>query len=89
MWPRELHVLPSSEVVDYVVRTVGSRPWQRDPIDQRIIDSVLKREGRIIDSQDEVGGYPSRESTRRELGIIPEGLAARHQWLDRMEGEHP
>jgi hypothetical protein len=57
-------------------------------IDQRIIDSVLKREGRIIDSQDEVGGYPSRESTRRELGTIPGGVEARRQWLDRMEREH-
>ncbi len=87
-WPPELHVLPSSEVADHVVRTVGSRPWQRDPIDQRIIDSVLERDGRIIDSQDQVGGYPSRESARRELGIIPEGVAARRQWLDRMEGDH-
>jgi hypothetical protein len=88
VWPPELRVLPSSEVVDYVVRTVGSRPWQRDPIDQRIIDSVLKRDGRIIDSQDEVGGYPSRESTRRELGTVPEGAEARRQWLERMEREH-
>jgi hypothetical protein len=85
VWPSELHVLSASEVADYVVRTVGSRPWQRDPIDQRIVDSVLKREGRIIDSQEEVGGYPRRESTRRELGTIPEGAEARRQWLDRME----
>ncbi len=88
VWPPELRVLPAGEVVDYVVRTVGARPWQRDPIDQRIIDSVVKRKGRIIDSQDEVGGYPSRESTRRELRTIPEGAQARRQWLDRMEREH-
>ena len=88
VWPAELRVLPASEVVDYVLRTVGSRPWQRDPIDQRIVDSVLKREGRILDSQDEVGGYPRRDSTRRELGVIPDGVEARRQWLDRMEREH-
>jgi hypothetical protein len=87
VWPPELRVLPSNDVVDYVVRTVGSRPWQRDPIDQRIVDSVLKRDGRIIDSQDEVGGYPIRESTRRELGVVPDGPEARCQWLDRMEGD--
>jgi len=88
VWPSELRVRPAGEVVDYVARTVGSRPWQRDPIDQRIIDSVLRREGRIIDSQEEVGGYPRRESTRRELGSIPGGAEARRQWLDRMEQKH-
>jgi hypothetical protein len=86
VWPAALQVLPSREVVDSIVRTVGSRPWQRDPIDQRIVDSVLKRTGRIIDSQDEVGGYPIRESTRRKLETIPDGVAARRQWLDRLEG---
>jgi hypothetical protein len=85
VWPAELRALPASEVVDSVVRTVGSRPWQRDPIDQRIVDTVRKREGRIIDSQEEVGGYPRREPTRRELGIVPVGAEARRQWLDHME----
>jgi hypothetical protein len=75
-------------VANSVVRTAGSRPWQRDPIDQRIVDSVLRREGRIIDSQEEVGGYPRREPTRRELGTIPEGAEARRQWLERMEQKH-
>ena len=88
VWPAELRVLPAGEVADYVLRTVGSRPWQRDPIDQRIVDSVLKQEGRIIDSQKEVGGYPRREPTRGELGTIPEGAEARRQWLDRMEQKH-
>jgi hypothetical protein len=85
IWPAELQELPSSKVLDYVTRTVGSRPWQRDPIDQRIVDSVLKRGGRIIDSQDEVGGYPSYGPAYRKLETIPEGAEARRQWLDRME----
>jgi hypothetical protein len=86
VWPAPLQRLPSSKVVDYVTGTVGSRPWQRDPIDQRIVDSVLKRGGRIIDSQDEVGGYPSYGPTHRKLETIPEGAEARRQWLDRLEG---
>lgn len=89
VWPAELQVRPSSAVVDYVLRTVGARPWQRDPIDQRIIDSVLKRGGRIIDSQEEVGGYPRREPTQRELGSIPEQVEARRHWLLRMERAAP
>ncbi len=89
VWPVELRVVPTRDVVDYVLRTVGSRPWQRDPLDQRIVDSVRKREGRIIDSQEEVGGYPRRTSTRRGLGAIPEGAEARRQWLQRMEQQAP
>jgi len=88
VWPSELQVLPSREVVDFIVRTVGVRPWQRDPIDQRIVDSVVQRTGRIIDSQDEIGGYPVRKATRRTLETIPDGAAARRQWLDRIEETH-
>lgn len=85
VWPVELQELPSSKVIDYVTATVGSRPWQRDPIDQRIVASVLKRGGRILDSQDEVGGYPRYGPTHREFEPIPVGAAARRQWLERME----
>jgi len=85
VWPVEFQALPSSEVVGYVTGTVGSRPWQRDPIDQRIVDSVLRQSGRIIDSQDEVGGYPSYGPAHLKLEIIPEGTEARRQWLDCME----
>ncbi len=88
VWPSVLQVLPSREVIDSIVRTVGSRPWQRDPIDQRIVDSVLKKSGRIIDSQDEVGGYPVHKPTQRKLDTIPDGVEARRQWLDRMENGH-
>jgi len=86
VWPPTLSVWPSNEVFDCVIRTVGARPWQRDPIDQRIVDSVRRREGRIIDSQEEVGGYPLRDATRRQLGAIPEGIEARRRWLESMEG---
>ncbi len=85
VWPSELRVLPSRAVVDSIVRTVGSRPWRRDPIDQRIVDSVLKKSGRIIDSQEEVGGYPSYKPTQRKLETIPDGVEARRQWLVHME----
>src|SRR5438128_1919896 len=49
----------------------GSRPARRDPIDRRIVQSVIDGTGRIIDSQDQVGGYPKRLATRRVL-TVPE-----------------
>lgn len=47
-----------------VLETCGARPWDRDPIDSRIVDNVRKGTGKIIDSEQEVGGYPVRPETR-------------------------
>lgn len=50
--------------METVLDTCGARPWERDPIDQRIVENVRKGTGRIIDSEQEVGGYPVRPETR-------------------------
>ncbi len=41
----------------------GARPWDRDPIDARIVSDVRNGTGRIIDSEADVGGYPVRAET--------------------------
>jgi hypothetical protein len=66
-----------------VLRTAGSRPARRDPIDARIVRSVIEGSGRIIDSQEEVGGYPVRTPTARMLSV-PDGVDARRRWLDEL-----
>src|SRR6266550_6782717 len=58
----------------------GSRPARRDPIDARIVQSIIDGTGRIIDSQDSVGGYPNRPATRRAL-VVPEDIEERQRWL--------
>lgn len=63
-----------------VLRSAGSRPARRDPIDARIIRSVIDGTGRIIDSQDQVGGYPIRPRTQRAL-VVPDGVEERRRWL--------
>ena len=60
--------------------SVGARPWNRDPIDRRIVDAYMNRQGRVIDSQEEVGGYPSYEMTRRKLDVPEDNIEA---WLGR------
>jgi hypothetical protein len=72
--------------LDRVLRSAGSRPARRDLIDARIVQSVIDHNGRIIDSQEEVGGYPVRPATKRAL-VVPEGEAARRRWLDRLAAE--
>ena len=62
-WPDDFEAMPASEVEAYVVDNVGSRPWDRDPIDERIILDALDGKAAVIDSEQEVGGYPDRPAT--------------------------
>ena len=65
------------------LRRAGSRPARRDPIDARIIRSIINGDGRIIDSQREVGGYPVYAPVVRAL-VVP---ADRRAWLDALSRE--
>lgn len=78
VWPAGVFAAPADTLTDTVLKSAGARPRQRDAIDQRIVQSVRTRNGRIIDSQTEVGGYPQLPATRRPLSM-PSTAAA--QWL--------
>jgi hypothetical protein len=41
-----------------VIAEAGALPWNRDSVDQRLIAEIGQRLGRVINSQDQVGGYP-------------------------------
>ncbi len=74
----------ASTVKDFVLENAGARPADRDPIDRRIIESVQKGRGRIIDSQEEVGGYPDHKPVSRKLEI-PQNRV--QEWLDEWSGK--
>jgi hypothetical protein len=44
---------------DYVLANAGSRPFDHDPVDVRILDQVTNNTGHLIDSPSQVGGYPN------------------------------
>jgi hypothetical protein len=54
----------ANNVVGLVLASAGMRPLDRDPVDARIVAEVRNRTGKIIDSEQEVGGYPVRPGTR-------------------------
>jgi hypothetical protein len=64
-WPAGLEPLPASEVERHVLRNAGARPWDRDQNDIRVIADAAEGRGHIIDSENEVGGYPVQTATRR------------------------
>lgn len=80
-WPEGFVAVPAADAAARVLADAGARPWDRDATDRRIVDGVRNRTGRIIDSQDEVGGYPVAAPVRRPLEI-PADPAAVDAWLE-------
>jgi len=50
--------MPAGMVETSVLMNAGAWPEARDAIDRRVLLQYVQRTGRIIDSQDQVGGYP-------------------------------
>jgi hypothetical protein len=65
IWHDNIKVIPAEEVPKFISINVGARPWDRDPIDQRIVNDALNGTGKIINSENEVGGYPNYAPTYR------------------------
>ena len=84
IWSEDLEIFDSGKVYDYVLSNAGARPADRSPIDQRIINTVKNKNGNIIDSQEEVGGYPDPEPVHRELDIPEDNV---QEWLNEMARE--
>lgn len=57
--------MAATAVQDAVIANVGARPWDRDDTDRRILENTIEGRGHIIDSQDEVWGYPKQAETRQ------------------------
>lgn len=80
-WPDGFTALPAAQAAERVLADAGARPWDRDAIDARIIAGVKDRSGRMIDSQEQVGGYPKDAPTKHELKI-PTDPKAVDAWLE-------
>jgi hypothetical protein len=54
-----VRTVPAKEAYDLVLASVGASLPVRDAVDARIVNSVRNRTGSIIDSQEQVGGWPA------------------------------
>jgi pectate lyase len=84
LWPPGLDPLPARQVLEHVLRRSGARPMDRDAVDVRIVGSVRSGSGCIIDSQDDVGGYPEVEAVYRRLEVPEDGIDG---WLRELAGD--
>ena len=64
-WPPGLGARPAAEVQEQVLQNAGARPWDRDAIDRRIVEQTRAGTGRVIDSEQDAGGYPATPETRQ------------------------
>lgn len=70
----------------HVLDFAGARPWNRDAVDIRVVDSVRRQTGRIIDSQSDVGGWGTvAEGTR----VVDEDRDGMPDAYERMAGTNP
>jgi hypothetical protein len=67
LWPDGLKAIDARHVEARVLADAGARPWDRDAVDRRIVQDVRQGTGRVIDDENEVGGYP--RSSRPEARI--------------------
>jgi hypothetical protein len=51
-------VLPSGDVETTLLASAGARPWDRGGEEIRVLFYIAEGRGRIIDDEQEVGGYP-------------------------------
>jgi pectate lyase len=63
--PTGVTPIPAINVEESVIANAGARPWDRDPIDSRIVADTIEGRGEIIDHEAEVGGYPQYKETRQ------------------------
>jgi pectate lyase len=54
--------VPAKDLLEYVLPKVGASLPKRDAVDGRLIDHVRNRAGKLINSQEEVGGWPELKS---------------------------
>jgi hypothetical protein len=90
LWPEGFEPVPTEEGFYEVLRTAGPRPGDRDLHHARVIRQVADADtgkSEIINSQDDVGGYPKSPATTRAISSIPDGAIARQAWLDELEDQ--
>ncbi|HYD12934.1 MAG TPA: pectate lyase [Allosphingosinicella sp.] len=75
---------PAPSATARVLARAGA--WPRDAADARVIESVRRRTGRHIDSQEEVGGWPELASGRPEADTDGDGMP--DAW-ERAHGHDP
>ena len=61
--PTYLTAIPANQVEQSVLHNAGARPWDRDMDDIRLIADVGEGRGEIVNSENDLKGYPVQNVT--------------------------
>jgi len=78
VWPSGLEALRPGAVRSHTTVHAGARPADRTAGEKRHVDHVRNATGSIVDSQDDVGGYPSLAENTHSLDVPAQNLG---DWL--------
>lgn len=78
----------AAQALEAVLAHAGASKW-RDPVDQRVIDSVRNRTGRIINSQKEVGGWPDLPRGQARVDSDGDGMPDAWEQAHRLNPNDP
>ena len=67
--PQRLHPLPAAQIEDRLLLLAGARPWDRDPIDVKLLSDVAEDRGKIVDSETESSGHPRRAASAQPFDL--------------------
>ncbi len=76
----------ADEARELILQNAGATLPRRDAVDERILGMIDRGEGRIIDSQEEVGGWPGLEAAEAPADADRDGLP--DEW-ERAHGLDP
>lgn len=81
----EVQTDTAKRAFDVVLESAGATLPQRDPVDERVVNQVRQRTGKIIDSQQDVGGWPEYRSTDPPRDTDDDGMPDSWEETHRMQ----
>jgi hypothetical protein len=72
----------------HVLADAGAMPWNRDSVDIRVLNDLVKGTGKLIDSQKDVGGYPDLPKAKRPADFDTDGDGMPDAW-EKANGCNP
>ncbi|TCC62191.1 hypothetical protein E0H73_15915 [Kribbella pittospori] len=77
---------PAAKAYDAVLANAGAILPRRDAVDERVVNDVRNGTGRLINSQKEVGGFPTLVQTEAPLDSDHDGIP---DWWEQANGLDP
>lgn len=84
-----VRTVPATEAFELVLDSVGAVLPVRDVVDQRLVGHVRARSGRMIDSQQEVGGWPVLAAGEAPVDADRDGMADAWETAHRLDAKSP